>query len=347
MNTYNDLRSDTVTKPSKEMLEAMVSAEVGDDVYGEDPTVNKLQILVAEMLGKEDALFVTSGTLGNQLCLKTHTEPGDEVIVESLAHIFRYETAGPSFISQIQIFPVPGVFGMMKLQDIVESIRPDVYYYPKTKLICLENTHNNAGGTIIDNNYIKDVSVIANTYGLKMHLDGARLWNASIESGIPLKECAQYFDSINVCLSKGLGAPVGSVIAGPKTFITKARKYRKILGGGMRQAGVLAAAGIYAIQNNLQKLHDDHRRAKYLGECISKYSKIDIDLNSIQTNMVSFGFQDPKVDLDEIINIFKENGVIIGKGARGKLRLVTHLDISDPQIEKTADIINKIFKKYN
>jgi threonine aldolase len=343
MDKIIDLRSDTVTRPSKEMRAIMADAEVGDDVYGEDPTINKLQDLVANLLKKEAALFVSSGTMGNQLCLKSHTEPGDEIIVERNAHIFQYETAAPSIISNIQIFPVPGKYGMMKLQDIEDSIRPDIYYYPKTRLICLENTHNKAGGTILDLDYIKDVRTLANLQGLKMHLDGARLWNASIETGIKLEDYSQYFDSISLCLSKGLGAPVGSVIAGTKPFIEKARKFRKILGGGLRQAGILAAAGIYAIQNNFEKLAADHRRAKELGKSLKELDCIDIDLESVQTNMVIFGFKNKNYKFIEKLEILKNNNLLANPNGKDKIRLVTHLDIDDNDIDRAINLMKKVF----
>jgi threonine aldolase len=343
MDKIIDFRSDTVTKPSKEMREIMVFAEVGDDVYGEDPTVNKLQTMVADMLKKEDALFVSSGTMGNQLCLKCHTEPGDEVIVERDAHIFQFETAAPSIISNVQIFPIPGKYGMMKLQDIEDSIRPDIYYYPKTKLICLENTHNKAGGTIIDFNYIKDVRTLANLHGLKMHLDGARLWNASIETGIKMEEYSEYFDSISLCLSKGLGAPVGSVIAGTKSFIEKAKKFRKILGGGIRQSGILAAAGIYAIENNFKNLSQDHRRAKEIGKFLESIEFVDIDVESVQTNMVIFGFKDINYNISEKLRILKENNFLASQLGKNRIRMVTHLDITDNDIDRAIDLMKKVF----
>lgn len=342
MNNIIDLRSDTVTRPSKEMREAMFNAEVGDDVFGEDPTVNKLQELVSATLGKESALYVPSGTMSNQLAVKSHTEIGDEIICEGAAHIFQYETAGPSVISNVQVYPIPGKYGMMKLQEIEDSIRPDIYYFPKTKLICLENTHNRAGGTIIDFEYIKNVNVLATAHDLNMHLDGARLWNASIATGINVAEYAKYFDTVSVCLSKGLGAPVGSVLCGSKELITKAKKFRKILGGGMRQAGILAAAGIYAIQNNFNRLAEDHKRAKYLADVLSNISVVDLDMESVQTNIIIFGFKDPKVNVENLISKFIENNLLVSRGTKGKIRLVTHLDVDDLKIEKASEILKHI-----
>jgi threonine aldolase len=343
MSNIIDLRSDTVTKPSAFMREAIASAVVGDDVYNEDPTVIKLQTTMAELTGKEAALYVSSGTMGNQLCVKCHTEPGDEIIVEYSAHIFQYETAAASFISRAQIYPVPGKYGMMKLQDIEDAIRPDIYYFPKTKLICLENTHNRAGGTILDINYIADVHTLAKAQGIKTHLDGARLWNASAATGISISEYAKYFDSLSICLSKGLGAPVGSVICGSVEFIEKARKFRKILGGGLRQSGLLAAAGLYAINNNFDRLKDDHKRAKIIAEFLNNHPAVDIDMNTVQTNIVIFGFHDQKVDLDHLVTKLKNNGLLVSRGTKGKLRIVTHLDANDEDIERAIQIMKDSF----
>lgn len=344
MKKLIDLRSDTVTKPSAFMREAIASSIVGDDVYGEDPTINELQSAIASIAGKEAALFVTSGTLSNQLALKSHTHEGDEVIVEYSAHIFQYETAGGSFISRAQIYPVQGKYGMIKLQDIEDAIRPDIYYFPKTKLICLENTHNRAGGTILDINYIADVSLLAKNHGIKTHLDGARLWNASVATGIEIKEYAKHFDSVSLCLSKGLGAPVGSVLCGSAEFIEKARKYRKILGGGMRQGGVLAAAGLYALKNNINRLSEDHKRAKYLAEVLRGIPTVEIDMDSVQTNIVIFGFHSPKIDLEKIVSDLKDGGILVSRGTKGKLRIVTHLDISDSDVDVAAEAFKSVLQ---
>jgi threonine aldolase len=346
MNNYIDLRSDTVTKPSKEMREVIALADVGDDVYGEDPTVNQLQDTVAKLLGKENALFVPSGTMANQVSIKTHTQPGDEIIAEADAHIFQYETAAPAFISQIQVHTIHGKYGMVKLQDIEDAIRPQIYYYPRTRLICLENTHNRAGGTILDIHYIKDVHTLAKAHDIKLHLDGARLWNASIATGISMEEYGLYFDSVSVCLSKGLGAPIGSLICSSKEFIEKTHKYRKILGGGMRQVGILAAAGLYAVENNFKKLAEDHKRARYLAEFLTSQPNIFIDMESVQTNILNFSFKNPKINIDDFISNLKENFVLAGKGNKNIIRLVTHLDINDNDIERSIQLMKRIFPKY-
>ena len=234
---FIDLRSDTVTKPSKAMREAMANAEVGDDVFGEDPTVNMLQETVASLLGKEKALFVPSGCMSNQLALKAHTEMGDEVIMEQDAHMFNYETAAPAVMSAVQVKTVPGIRGVFRADDLPPHIRPAIYYMPRTRVICVENTHNRAGGAVFPLEEIKKLSAFCKEREILFHLDGARLWNASVATEIPMKEWAQHFDSVSVCFSKGLGAPVGSAICGTKEFVTKAHKWRKVFGGGMRQSG--------------------------------------------------------------------------------------------------------------
>jgi threonine aldolase len=339
-----DLRSDTVTMPSDEMREIMSKALVGDAVYGEDPSVNELQDFTAELLGKEAAIFLPSGTMGNQLGLKINTKAGDEVIVENDAHIYYYETAGPSIISQVQLRVIPSDSGMPDLNKIESCIRPDIYYFPKTTLICLENTHNRHGGTVIDLDYIKDVKMLADKYGIKMHLDGARLWNASVETGISMKEYSEAFDTINICLSKGLGAPIGSLLVGSKESITMALKWRKILGGGMRQAGIIAAGGLYAIKNNFDKLKDDHENAKLFGNEINKCDYIDCDLGKVQTNMVIFecinGMISSKLH-DELIT----DGLLVHEVGDNKIRAVFHLHITKEIARTASEIVISTAKK--
>ena len=287
MKKFIDLRSDTVTKPSAEMRRAMLEAEVGDDVYKEDPTVNELENYAAELLGKEAALYVPSGVMGNQICLNVWTNPGDEVICEKDAHIFHYESGSPAALSGIQLFPVPGKNGIMDPEDVKNYIRPkDAYYMPRTKIIEIENTHNRAGGIVQPIENIKELSALAKEHNLIFHLDGARLWNASVATGISPSEYASHFDSVSCCLSKGLGAPIGSVIAGPKDFIKEAYRVRKGWGGGMRQAGVIAAAGLYALKNNIERLKVDHQNAKILAEGIAKIDEFEVDVNLVQTNIL-------------------------------------------------------------
>ena len=338
-----DLRSDTVTRPSKGMREAMAKADVGDDVFGEDPTVNALQQKVAALLGKEAALYVPSGTMGNQVCIKVHTQPGDEVIAEKGAHVFNYETAGMAFLSNVQVHTIEGRLGAFTANDVKRAIRPKAYYMPKTRLICMENTHNRAGGTIIPINIIKEMSDLAKNEGIKFHLDGARLWNACAETGIALKEYASYFDSVSVCLSKGLGAPVGSVIAGAGEFIADARRYRKIFGGGMRQAGVLAAAGIYALENNVMRLKEDHANATYLAGELSTIPGFDIDMESVQTNIIIISLEKLGKAPEDILALLMRKGVLLTLGNYMGVRAVTHMDVSTAQVKQAAEIIKQTF----
>lgn len=337
-----DIRSDTVTRPSKEMLEAMLSAKTGDDVFGEDETVNLLQKKCAELSGKEDSLFVPTGVMGNQLAIKCHTIPGDEVIVERESHVLNYETASPSVISNVQLLPVKGEYGVMETGEIAKYVRTSEYYFPVTRLICLENTHNRAGGTIQPIESIKSISKFAKDKGIKFHLDGARIFNACTVTGISLKEYAAYFDSVSFCFSKGLGCPIGSILCGNKDFISMARKWRKILGAGMRQVGILAAAAIYALDNNIGRLKEDHDKASYFAAELSAIPGIKVDLKSVQTNIVIF-----HTDLfpkNEFIEKLKSKGVIISSGSYHFLRAVFHLDVSMNQVEESVRIIKSLFK---
>ncbi len=336
-----DLRSDTVTRPSAAMRVAMCNAEVGDDVFGEDPTVNRLQSNVATLLGKEDALFVPSGTMGNQTCIKVHTLPGDEIIVERDSHVFNYETAGGAFLSSVQVHPVEGTMGVMSVEAVKKAIRPRVYYMPRTRLLCMENTHNRAGGTIYPIEAIKALHDLARQEGMMLHLDGARLWNACSVTGISPGEYAGYFDSVSVCLSKGLGAPVGSVISGTKEFIEQARHFRKIFGGGMRQAGILAAAGIYALENNRERLREDHDKAAYLARELAHVPGFTVDLASVQTNIIVFSVEKSGKMPEEILASLRERGVLLTMGNYMGLRAVTHLDVSMEQVKEAVKVIHQ------
>ncbi len=336
-----DIRSDTVTKPSKAMLEAMMSAEVGDDVFGEDPTVNALQDKCAEITGKEASLFVTSGCLGNQLAIKSHTSQGNEVIVEKESHIINYETAAPSIISNVQLMPVEGINGVMRVEDIEKYIKGPEYYYPVTTLLCLENTHNRAGGTIQPIESIKEIRELTKKHNIKMHLDGARIFNAILETGISLKEYSSYFDSVQFCFSKGLGAPVGSILCGTKEFIAKAHKWRKILGGGMRQAGILAAAAIYALDNNIPLLKQDNDNAKYFANELSEIPGIIINPELVQTNIVVFATS--KFSKNELIEKLENLGVRISSGAYNNLRAVFNLNVSRADTEKAVEVLKSLF----
>lgn len=332
-----DIRSDTVTRPGKGMIKAMMNAEVGDDVFGEDPTVNRLQQKCAELSGKEAALFVPTGVMGNQLAIKCHTEPGDEVIVESESHILNYETAAPSIISSVQIFPVAGSDGVMDPGEIAKHIRSSEYYFPRTQLICLENTHNRAGGTIQPLENIMAVSKLARERGIRTHLDGARIFNAFVETGITLAEYSLNFDSVSFCFSKGLGCPVGSIICGSAAFVEKARKWRKIMGGGMRQVGILAAAALYALDHNVYRLKEDHAKARKFAEELGKIDGVKTDPGNVQTNIVIFGLDGyPKKDF---LNEMRKEEVILSSGSYELIRAVFHMGVTE---EETMEAVAKI-----
>lgn len=337
-----DLRSDTVTRPSEAMRKAMYNAEVGDDVFKEDPTVNKLEQFAADLLGKEAALYVSSGVMGNQICLNVLTNPGDEVICERDAHIFNYESGSPAALSGVQLNPIDGKYGIITVEQVESFIRPSsAYYMPKTKVIEIENTHNRAGGTIWPIENIISMKGLAKKYNLYFHLDGARIWNASVAAGIPVKEYASHFDSISCCLSKGLGAPVGSIIAGSKDFIKEAYRIRKAWCGGMRQAGIIAAAGLYALQNNIDRLKDDHEKAKFLAERINANPNLEIDMKAVQTNILLFH---PKnISVEEGIKKSKDKGLLLSIGKVDLIRAIAHLDVSFNDVKKAADIIDEVF----
>jgi threonine aldolase len=342
MSKLIDLRSDTVTLPSEAMRKAMYEAEVGDDVFREDPTVNKLQSYAAELLGKEEALFVPSGTMANQICLNVLTNPGDEVICERDSHIFNYESGSPAVLSGVQLHPIEGKLGVITPEQVEEQIRPvSAYYMPRTKVIEVENTHNRAGGTIHPLENIKALSALAKKYNLFFHLDGARIWNASVVTGISVAEYSKYFDSVSCCLSKGLGAPIGSLILGSKDFIEKAFRVRKGWGGGMRQVGVIAAAGLYALQNNIERLKEDHEKAKMIANAISQNSNLEIDMDSVQTNILIF--KPLKMNVENAIAKCKEKGLLLSSGKIGTLRTVTHMDVSFQEIEMAIRIIEEVF----
>ncbi len=342
MQKIIDLRSDTVTKPSEAMRKAMYEAEVGDDVFKEDPTVNKLEEYTAELFGKEAALFVSSGVMGNQVCLNVLTNPGDEVICERDAHIFNYESGSPAKLSGIQLNPVVGKRGVINPEQVEAVIRPSsAYYMPRTKVIALENTHNRASGAVYPLEKIIEMEKLVKKYNLFFHLDGARIWNASVATGIPVKDYSSHFDSMSCCFSKGLGAPVGSIISSTKDFIKEAYRIRKSWGGGMRQAGILAAAALYALKNNIERLSEDHEKAKILAKTINENPSLEIDIDSVQTNILIF--KPLKIKVDDAIKICKENGLLISAGKIDSIRVVTHMDVSFEDIKKTVEILNKVF----
>jgi threonine aldolase len=337
---FIDIRSDTVTRPSKAMLEAIMNAKLGDDVFGEDPTVNELQYKCAELTGKEKALFVSTGCMGNQLAIKSHTNPGDEVICEMESHIFNYETAAPAVLSRVQLMTIPGKNGVMDLNDIKKFMRPKDYYFPVSRLICLENTHNRAGGVIQPIENIKEISSFARENGIKVHMDGARIFNACVETGISIKDYASYTDSISFCFSKGLGAPVGSILCGDADFIDRAHKWRKIIGGGMRQVGILAAAAMYALGNNVERLKEDNNKAKYFSKEIALIDGIEVSPENVHTNIVIFSYS--KIPKKNYIPLLKEKGVLISSGSYDLLRAVFHLDVTMEEVKDAVKIMKTL-----
>jgi threonine aldolase len=334
---YIDLRSDTVTKPTPEMREAMAKAEVGDDVYGDDPTVNRLQEMAAEMTGHEAALFVASGTMGNLSAVLAHCQRGDEVILGKDAHTFRYEAGGVSVLGGVHSCQLPNQpDGSIAVQDIEGAIRADDPHQPITRLIALENTHNRCGGVYQSAEYTRQVVEFARARGLKVHLDGARVFNAAAALGVPVKDLTQDVDSVTFCLSKGLSAPVGSVLCGSKEFVQQAHRVRKLLGGGMRQAGVLAAAGIVALEKMVPRLGEDHVRARTLAEGLSENRGLVLDSGTPATNMIFMNLADDvPLSADEVAEKMKAHNVLVGVADARRFRLVTHCWIDDEAV-KTA-----------
>lgn len=344
MKRFIDLRSDTVTQPTEEMRQAMARAEVGDDVYGEDPTINRLEELAAEKVGKEAALFVPSGTMGNQISVLTHTQRGDEVIVESEAHIYFYEVAGLAALSSVQVRLVKGVRGVLDPADVAAAIRPANIHFPRSALLCLENTHNRAGGTVTGVQRMRELAEVAHAHGLAVHLDGARIFNAAIALGVDVKELTAPVDSVMFCLSKGLSAPVGSLVAGSKEWISRARKYRKLLGGGMRQAGVLAAAGIVALEKMVDRLAEDHANARLLGEGLAQIPGIKLDLATVQTNMVTFEIEKPGLDGAAFVRELLVRGVKANATGPRRIRFVTHKDVNREDVLTALKVVEEIMR---
>ncbi len=337
-----DLRSDTVTKPTAEMRAAMAAAEVGDDVFLDDPTVNHLQMRAAQIFRKEAALFVPSGTMGNQIAINIHTRPGQEVITEAHAHIFEFEMAAMAAISGVQARPVPTPEGILDWDRIRGAIRPKIYYRAQTGLIALENTNNMAGGTVYTKNQIDDICDRAHAVGLPVHLDGARIFNAATALNTDVASLTQSCDSVMFCLSKGLAAPVGSMLAGSREFIERARIVRKMLGGGMRQVGVLAAAGLIALEKMPGRLKEDHRNARLMAELLSEAPALDVQPEKVQTNILMVGVSRTGFDSEGLSAVLKENGVLVSLLDPGRIRLVTHNDVDGEQIRLAAGIIKKV-----
>ncbi|WP_436376596.1 low-specificity L-threonine aldolase [Cytobacillus sp. BC1816] len=335
-----DLRSDTVTKPTEEMRKAAYEAEVGDDVYGEDPSINKLEETAAEVLGKEAALFVTSGTQGNQIAILTHCRPGNEIILEAESHIFYYESGASSAFAGVQTRTLKGTRGAMNPSEVEYAIRGEDQHYPETGLICLENTHNRAGGAVIPIDNMKEIYSIAKTNNIPVHIDGARLFNAAAALNLPAAELANHCDTVQVCLSKGLGAPVGSILAGSREFIAAARKWRKRLGGGLRQAGIIAAPGIVALTNMRERLAEDHENAQYLAQQLGQIRGIEI-VNQVDTNIIVADVKNLKMNSSEFVEKLKAEGVLSGTFGPSYVRFVTHYDVTKNQLEDAIKAIHR------
>lgn len=332
-----DLRSDTITKPTPDMRRAMYQAEVGDAVFGDDPTVKALEERTAELLGKEAAAYMPSGTMTNQTALRAHTEPGDEIIIEEQAHVYYYEAGAPAALSGVMCRLVKGERGVFTAEAVSALLRFENLHFPRTRLICMENTHNRGGGSIWPLERIEEIAALAAKNGLATHLDGARLWNASVATGIPEREYARHFDSVSVCFSKGLGAPVGSALAGTAEFIKRARRFMKQFGGYMRQAGIIAAGALYALEHNRERLAEDHANAKLLAEELAAVPGIVIDPSAVQTNIVHFGHR--SLNSVEVMLKAYEAGVYILPSGRETLRAVTSMAVGRENMPRAAALI--------
>ncbi len=337
-----DLRSDTVTKPTAKMRDAMSKAEVGDDVYLEDPTVNHLEKRAAEIFEREAALFVPTGSMGNLICVKIHTQPGQEVILESRSHILNYEVASMSMVAGVLPRAIPTNNGLLEWKQIEEAIRPNIYYCAQTGLICLENTHNMAGGVVMSKEQTYEICLKAHEKNLPVHLDGARVFNAATVLGISVAELTRHFDSVMFCLSKGLGAPIGSMIVGSRQFIEQARVLRKLLGGGMRQVGVLAAAGLIALEEMPARLEQDHKNAKLLAIGLANIPNIEIDPETVHSNILVFDISKTGLDTSKFSALLKEKGVLANGINSKQMRMLTHFDVSESDCQTALNIIKSI-----
>jgi threonine aldolase len=337
-----DLRSDTVTKPSPEMRRAMANAEVGDDVFGDDPTVNRLQDKVAELLGKEAAIYVPSGSMANQTSLRSQTEPGDEIICHQDSHIYHYEAGGPAGLSGCSLRLLPGDHGLFTADQVRAAVRPPDSHYPQTALVVVENTHNRGGGTCWDIEEVAGIRKVADEFGLRMHLDGARLMNACVASGRKATDYTKYFDTVSMCFSKGLGAPVGSAVASTKETVKRIHRFRKMFGGAMRQVGIIAAGALYALEHNIERLTEDHANARRLAEAIAEMPGLTIDLDSVETNILYFDVAASLGTGKSFSERLKAAGVLALSTAPQRIRAVTHLDVSAADIERAIAVLQEI-----
>jgi threonine aldolase len=342
---FIDLRSDTVTLPTDEMLEAIKTAELGDDIFKEDSTVNKLEMMAAKKLGKEAALLVPSGTQANLVSLLSNTKRGDLVILEAESHIYWYEVGGLSAIAGLLPWPIRGNLGVLDPEDVEAAVRPKNIHFPEPSVICIENTHNRYGGAIVTPDQVKAVSKVAKTFGLRLYMDGARIFNAAVALKLDVKDFTKYVDNLMFCLSKGLSCPIGSIVVGTDEFIEKARKNRKILGGGMRQAGIIAAPGIIALEKMIDRLKEDHTNARALAEGLTQINGISIDLKTVQTNIVHFDVNELLVTSNQFVSKLTEEGVLALPRDKKTLRMVTHRGIEKEDIEKTLNIVDSIAKE--
>lgn len=337
-----DLRSDTVTQPTDRMRQAMANAEVGDDVMGEDPTVRRLEELAAQTFGKEAAVLVPSGTMGNQIALLTHTRRGEEVIVESEAHIYFYEVGGIGALAGVQTRTIMGDAGVLSPEKVRLAIRANDIHFPRTGLICIENTHNRAGGTVTCLDEMEALAAVAKEHNIPIHVDGARIFNAATHLGISVEELTKDADSVMFALSKGLGCPIGSMVVGTEQWIARARKWRKMLGGGMRQAGIIAAAGIIGIEEMVGRLDEDHRLAYQLAEGLANIKGIDLNLKQVQTNIVIFDITDTNLSVPVFLDKLAEAGVLASAFGENIVRMVTHKDVNAQDIDYALQVVNQV-----
>jgi len=341
-----DLRSDTVTLPTEEMLDAMRSAPLGDDVFGEDPTINRLQQAAAELTGKEAALLVSSGTMGNLVCVLTHCRRGEEAILGDKSHMFLNECGSMSSVGGVHPHTIPNQpDGTMRIEDIESAIRTDNDHWPRTRLVCLENTHNRCYGAVLTPDYMASVADSARQRGLKVHLDGARIFNAAVALGVDIKEFTRHVDSLSFCLSKGLSAPVGSVVCGAGEFIAEARRNRKLLGGGMRQAGIIAAPGIVALGQMIDRLTEDHKNARHLAEGIAGVPGLSIDVSTVYTNIVYFDIESENITAEQLKARLAEKGIKALPTGTARIRMVTHHGIEAEGIDLTISALNDIMRQ--
>jgi threonine aldolase len=337
-----DLRSDTVTKPTPAMRAAMFAAEVGDDVYGEDPTVNQLEERVADTLAKEAALFVPSGTMANQVAVRLHCRPGDELLCEATSHVYLWEGGAPAALSGVTTRLIPGAFGVLSVRDLEGTLHPpDDIHSPTSRLVCLENTHNRGGGRVYPVETVREVSAWARRNGLGLHLDGARLWNAVVASGVAAREWCGHFDTVAVCFSKGLGAPVGSALAGTRDMIRQARRVRKLYGGAMRQAGFLAAACLYAMDHHIDRLVEDHANAKLLAAAVADTPGLKLVPPAVETNLVWFEVAPEVGTARQVAGRLKDHGILVAALGETVVRACTHLDVSRADCERAAEVIRR------